>query len=81
MNELQELTQKYEAIMKSLDELKDLNETLIDQVTELNLLIANQRKSNQSVYATLLKQFDEAISNAVLEDVHLRDLIKKGDNQ
>ncbi len=81
MNELQELTQKYEAIMKSLDELKDLNETLIDQVTELNLLIASQRKSNQSVYATLLKQFDEAISNAVLEDVRLMDLIKKGDNQ
>ena len=80
MNELHELTQKYEAIMKSLDELKELNDTLIDQVTELNLLIAGQRKNNQSVYATLLKHFDEAVGSAVLEDVRLKDLIKKEDN-
>lgn len=65
---MNELTEKFNAVMKSIDELKELNDTLIDQVTELNLLITENKKSS---YLKLLADFDMAL----LKEIPLREFI------
>lgn len=73
MNEklLAELKKLFDETMKSINTLQDLNDTLIDQISELNLLVANVRKNNQSIYLRMLDKFDEKI----LEDMKLKDLV------
>lgn len=73
MNEqlLAELKKHFDEVLDSIKTLQELNETLIDQISELNLLVANVRKNNQSIYLRMLDKFDAKI----LEDLKLKDLV------
>lgn len=53
--------------MESIAIMQELHNTLIDQVTELNLLLANEGKS---IYEQLLLKFDFDTANAIADDIN-----------
>lgn len=62
---LKQIQQKLDKLIESITIMQELHDTLIDQVTELNLLLADRGKST---YAQLLKNFDYNIANAIADD-------------
>lgn len=81
---LLDIQRKINEVTAQVETMKELQDTLIDQVTELNLLIA---KEGKSVYEQLLFRFDNdvavAIADDVVEELKLKDLVasKKEDVQ
>lgn len=76
MDNLQRIQSKINEVTESVAVLQELHNTLIDQVTELNLLMANEGKS---VYEQLLFRFDRdvaaSIADDVVEELKLKDLV------
>lgn len=61
-----EIQKKIDEVTNSVKVLSELHNTLIDQVTELNLLLASEKKS---VYEKLLFQFDEDVAKMLADDI------------
>lgn len=67
MKNLEQIQNKIDKLMESIAIMQELHNTLIDQVTELNLLLANEGKS---IYEQLLLKFDCNIANAIADDIN-----------
>ncbi len=67
MNNLEQIQHKIDKLMESIAIMQELHNTLIDQVTELNLLLANEGKS---IYEQLLLKFDYNVANAIADDIN-----------
>ena len=67
MNNLEQIQHKIDKLMESIAIMQELHNTLIDQVTELNLLLANEGKS---IYEQLLLKFDFDTANAIADDIN-----------
>lgn len=67
MKNLEQIQHKIDKLMESIAIMQELHNTLIDQVTELNLLLANEGKS---IYEQLLLKFDFDVANAIADDIN-----------
>lgn len=67
MKNLEQIQHKIDKLMESIAIMQELHSTLIDQVTELNLLLANEGKS---IYEQLLLKFDFDVANAIADDIN-----------
>lgn len=67
MKNLEQIQHKIDKLMESIAIMQELHNTLIDQVTELNLLLANEGKS---IYEQLLLKFDCGIANTIADDIN-----------
>lgn len=67
MKKLEQIQHKIDKLMESIAIMQELHNTLIDQVTELNLLLANEGKS---IYEQLLLKFDFDTANAIADDIN-----------
>ena len=61
-----DIQRKINEVIAQVETMKELQETLIDQITELNLLMAQEGKS---VYEQLLFKFDRDVASAIADDV------------
>lgn len=73
MKNLELIQRKIDKVTESVAILQELHNTLIDQVTELNLLMAQEGKS---VYEQLLFNFDKDVAEQIANDI-LEELNKK----
>lgn len=67
MKNLEQIQHKIDKVMESIAIMQELHNTLIDQVTELNLLLANEGKS---IYEQLLLKFDFNTACAIADDIN-----------